>query len=161
MIHRKDAAQPEILSGWKDIAKFLGRGVRTVQRYEREMGLPIHRPVGHPHGAVYATKAELDDWVAAGPTRVDLVAKRLHGRTNKIGADFLQADSEIALTFSGIALQTSDREMRKRRTQIARKAYETIMRLREKINFNEAERDRLDANLQRLKSELQRLGESF
>jgi len=110
---------------------------------------------------VFATKAELDDWVAAGPTRVDLVAKRLHGRTNKIGADFLQADSEIALTFSGIALQTSDREMRKRRTQIARKAYETIMRLREKINFNEAERDRLDANLQRLKSELQKLGESF
>jgi hypothetical protein len=35
------------------------------------------------------------------------------------------------------------------------------MRLRENINFKEAERDRLDANLQRLKSELQRLGESF
>jgi hypothetical protein len=113
MIHRKDAARPEILSGWKDIAKFLGRGVRTVQRYEREMGLPIHRPVGHPFGGVFAAKAELDAWVAAGPTRLDLQTKRLHGRTNKVGADFLQIDSEIALTFSaGIA----DERPRKKKT---------------------------------------------
>ena len=125
------------------------------------MGLPIRRPVAHPLGGVFATKAELDDWVAAGPTRLDLRTKRLHGRTSKVGADFLQVDSEIALTFSGIALRTSDPEKRSRTTQAARKAYETIMRLRKNINLNEGERDQLDANLQRLKNELQRLGESF
>jgi len=37
----------EILSGWKEIACHLGRGVRTVQRYERELGLPIRRPLGN------------------------------------------------------------------------------------------------------------------
>ena len=32
--------QLEIFSGWKDIANYLGKGVRTIQRYERELGLP-------------------------------------------------------------------------------------------------------------------------
>jgi hypothetical protein len=31
------------LNGWEEIAAHLGRTVRTVQRWERELGLPIHR----------------------------------------------------------------------------------------------------------------------
>ena len=31
------------LDSWKEIAAYLGRGVRTVQRWEREEGLPVHR----------------------------------------------------------------------------------------------------------------------
>ena len=161
MSHSKNAGLPEILSGWKDIANYLGKGVRTVQRYERELGLPVHRPAGKYVGSVIVTKAELDRWVAAGPTRLDLAAKRLHGRTSRVGADFLRIDSEIALTFSGLALQTSDPEKKRRETRSARKAYDAISRLREKINLNEAESEKSDANLQRLKRELQRLGESF
>lgn len=57
--------QSRILSGWKDIAKHLGQGVRTVQRYERELGLPIRRPGGKTTGSVLAVKAELDAWVAS------------------------------------------------------------------------------------------------
>ena len=53
--------------GWKDIAAYLGKGVRTVQRYERELGLPIRRPAGKSTGSVMATKAELDGWVVASP----------------------------------------------------------------------------------------------
>jgi hypothetical protein len=59
----------EILSGWKDIARHLGKGVRSVQRYERELGLPIRRPSGKIRGSVIATKAELDAWVLASPIR--------------------------------------------------------------------------------------------
>jgi hypothetical protein len=59
----------EVLSGWKDIATYLGKGVRTVQRYEQQFGLPIHRPAGKPEGSVLATKAELDAWIAATPVR--------------------------------------------------------------------------------------------
>jgi hypothetical protein len=58
-----------ILSGWKDIANYLGKGVRTVQRYERELRLPVRRPAGRVRGSVVATKAELDAWVAASPIR--------------------------------------------------------------------------------------------
>jgi hypothetical protein len=38
---QKSTPHLEILSGWKDIANHLGMGVRTVQRYERELGLPV------------------------------------------------------------------------------------------------------------------------
>ena|SRR5215831_2413812 len=63
---RGKATRVELLNGWKEIANCLGRGVRTVQRYERELGLPVHRPAIH---SVIARKAELDDWVAASPIR--------------------------------------------------------------------------------------------
>src|SRR5215471_18609751 len=58
---------PAIISGWKSIANYLGKGVRTVQRYERELRLPVRRPAGKSTGSVVATKAELDAWVMASP----------------------------------------------------------------------------------------------
>lgn len=66
---RQTAAQLEILSGWKEIANYLRKGVRTVQRYECELGLPIRRPSGKSVGSVFATKAEIDAWVSARPIR--------------------------------------------------------------------------------------------
>jgi len=60
---------PQFLSGWKEIANYLGKGVRTVQRYERQLGLPVRRPAGKPWGSVVATRAELDGWVKASPIR--------------------------------------------------------------------------------------------
>jgi hypothetical protein len=65
----KRVEPPKIVAGWKDIGTYLGKGVRTVQRYERELGLPVRRPAGKSHGAVIATRAELDAWVAASPVR--------------------------------------------------------------------------------------------
>jgi hypothetical protein len=61
--------QSQFLSGWKEIANYLGKGVRTVQRYERELGLPVRRPAGKSTGSVVATRVELDAWVAASPIR--------------------------------------------------------------------------------------------
>ena len=50
------------LDSWKEIANFLGRGIRTVQRWEREEGLPVHR-LGHDkRGTVYAKRDELAAW---------------------------------------------------------------------------------------------------
>ncbi len=63
------ATKPQILSGWKEIAVYLGKGVRTLQRYERELALPVRRPAGRPRAAVLATKQELDAWVTASPIR--------------------------------------------------------------------------------------------
>lgn len=52
------------LSGWKEIALHLHRSVRSVQRWERELGLPVKR-VKTPHGhVIYADKQELDAWMA-------------------------------------------------------------------------------------------------
>jgi hypothetical protein len=29
------------LTSWKEIGQYLGKGVRTVQRWEQQMGLPV------------------------------------------------------------------------------------------------------------------------
>jgi hypothetical protein len=50
------------LDSWKDIAHYLNRSVRTVQRWERLEAMPVHR---HCHGtgdSVYAYKQEVDAW---------------------------------------------------------------------------------------------------
>jgi hypothetical protein len=67
--HSRKSESPQFLSGWKEIASYLAKGVRTVQRYERQMGLPIRRPAGASSGSVLAVKAELDGWVQASPIR--------------------------------------------------------------------------------------------
>jgi len=69
---RAETKAHEIVSGWKEIANYMGKGVRTVQRYERLLGLPVRRPAGKPWGSVVATKAEIDAWVAASPIREGL-----------------------------------------------------------------------------------------
>ena len=51
-----------VLGSWKEIANYLGKGVRTVQRWERCSALPIHRPSGTSKGVVLAFPAELDKW---------------------------------------------------------------------------------------------------
>ncbi|MFN2386885.1 MAG: hypothetical protein ABR576_11490 [Thermoanaerobaculia bacterium] len=49
---------------WKEIAAHLGRRVRTVQRWEKEEGLPVHRLPHRRRGTVYAWPQELDAWWA-------------------------------------------------------------------------------------------------
>ena len=106
------AIRPAILNGWKEIASHLGKGIRTVQRYDRELRLPVHRPGGKTGGAVMSTKAELDAWVAATPIREacrasqtqDLTPtladlKRHLGRMRKLGSEMeeLRAATSAAL----------------------------------------------------------------
>ncbi len=58
--------QAERLDSWKAIARHLGRDVRSVQRWERDRGLPIHRVPGARGGAVFAFRGELDHWLRSG-----------------------------------------------------------------------------------------------
>src|SRR4051812_12523698 len=50
------------LDSWKEIAAYLGRGIRTVQRWEREEGLPVHRLAHEKRGSIYARRGELAAW---------------------------------------------------------------------------------------------------
>jgi hypothetical protein len=155
------AAETHILNGWKEIANYLGKGVRTVQRYEREQRLPIYRPARKSRGSVTAIKAELDRWVKAIPVQSDDRTTRLRAQSNALGAQFLQIDAEFALTLSNMAFKTSSSEQRERQSAAARKAYDSIMRLSYNLDLNETEKEKLDVKLRRLKSELQNLGERF
>ena len=62
------------LESWKDIARYLGRGERTVRRWEEDEGLPVHRLTHARRGSVYAFTKELDQW---RDSRRDLVYPRV------------------------------------------------------------------------------------
>src|ERR1039458_5735522 len=51
------------LDCWKEIASYLGKGERTVKRWETDRGLPIHRVPGGGRASVYAHTEELDEWM--------------------------------------------------------------------------------------------------
>ena len=65
------AASIEILNSWKEIASYLNRGVRTVQRWEAELGMPVRRPRGKGRSAVIAIRSELECWIKSCPTETD------------------------------------------------------------------------------------------
>jgi hypothetical protein len=68
-----------VLSSWKDIARYMGKGVRTVQRWEHHLGLPVRRPNGASHkSAVLLDRNDLDTWLA---TRFSA-----RGATRELGA---------------------------------------------------------------------------
>ena len=54
----------ERLESWKEIASYLRRDKRTVQRWEKEYGLPVHRLQLNSGSTVYAYTSELDAWYA-------------------------------------------------------------------------------------------------
>ena len=59
------------LESWKEIASYLKRGVTTVQRWEREEGLPVHRHQHDALGSVYALKPEIERWRVERTTAAD------------------------------------------------------------------------------------------
>ncbi len=99
-----EAAPPDArLDSWKEIATYLGREIRTVQRWEKSEGLPVHRLMHAERGRVYAFTAELDAWrvsrrellesQASGnsfangepiPTTRELPRSRPHSRTHRV-----------------------------------------------------------------------------
>jgi hypothetical protein len=50
------------LNSWKEIAAYLQKDVRTVQRWEKNEGLPVHRKPHNKLSSVYAYESELDGW---------------------------------------------------------------------------------------------------
>lgn len=69
------------LDSWKEIASYLKRSVRTVRRWERKEGLPVHRHLHGKQGTLYAFQGEIDAW--------------LKGRTQEPGASRLAGLSGV------------------------------------------------------------------
>ncbi|MCG6989485.1 MAG: hypothetical protein LJF06_15080 [Gemmatimonadetes bacterium] len=53
----------ERLNSWKAIAVYLGREVRTVQRWAKDRDLPVHHVPGGARPRVFALKSEIDAWL--------------------------------------------------------------------------------------------------
>src|ERR1700688_5181959 len=50
------------LDSWKEIAAYLQRQTKTVRRWEREEGLPVHRHSHERRSSVYAYPSEIEAW---------------------------------------------------------------------------------------------------
>jgi hypothetical protein len=89
-------ADVEVLVGWKEIADYLRKGVRTVQRYERDLGLPVRRPLGHSTSSVLATKTELDLWVTDSPLNERFALSRSDASTSNNILSFRRSLAKMA-----------------------------------------------------------------
>ena len=65
----------ELLNSWKEIAAYLQHGVRTLQRWERELDLPVRRPHERRRSPVMAFKSELYHWLSQ--TRVSTLSSQI------------------------------------------------------------------------------------
>ncbi len=62
---KRDSSGAEArLGSWKEIANYLQRDVRTVIRWEKSEGLPVHRHRHLSRSSVYAYPSELEAWRA-------------------------------------------------------------------------------------------------
>jgi hypothetical protein len=77
-----------------------------------------------------------------------------------VGVALLKTELSIGLNFSGIALQSGNPEKAARNTANARKAYDTALRLRDKLILTAEEKSETDAGLAKLKADLEKLGEN-
>jgi len=96
---------------------------------------------------------------APRPTFDELLAGR--EEANRVNTNFLKVDADTALTFTDIALSTEDPVKKRRNVRSARKAYDTVMRLIEKVDLSDSDGRILGAKLLTLKARLEALGEIF
>jgi hypothetical protein len=50
---------------WKEVARYLGKSIRTLQRWERDLIPSTRRTYGKSRSGSFAVSAELDSWAQA------------------------------------------------------------------------------------------------
>jgi TolB-like protein/Flp pilus assembly protein TadD len=66
----QDRPANDRLDSWKEIAAYLKKEVRTVQRWEKNLGLPVRRLAQGKLGTVFAYKSDLDAWWQASQSKI-------------------------------------------------------------------------------------------
>jgi len=125
-IQESPAPNDTVLNSWKEIAQYMGRAVRTVQRWERTLRLPVRRPHGKQRSAVLALKSDIDLWLQRQPsgravhTREALESMRnaahtLHQNMLTLVAKNERLQHELARTLAlSIALEKNHRRSGKK-----------------------------------------------
>ena len=74
------------LESWKEIAAYLRRDIKTVQRWEHREGLPVRRHVHDRQASVFALRSEIERWRLDRGRRV-LAGDGASGANGNNGAD--------------------------------------------------------------------------
>ena len=88
------------LESWGEIAAYLHREIRTVQRWERYQGLPVRRLQIGKLGTVYAYRSELDKWFRERQPKPENTEENIENATN----------GEIVATVKAAAADTDHQE---------------------------------------------------
>jgi len=121
------------LNSWKEIAQYLDRGIRTIQRWERGLGLPVHRIGKGKRSPVFATASELNFWLSTivvdrSTKPLQLVPAGIHGSGNPR----IQNLRQSCLTMRNLSHTMAENCARQRRQ--ATIAKEQMLKLRSRIN---------------------------
>ncbi len=127
--------QQEVLSGWKEIARYLDLGVRTVQRYERELHLPIRRLSGNRRSAVIAAKSDLDSWVKLSATSQELALRKTQIIQEYLSSEMVKGLRERA------QLQAQMTALRTELKASVREVRESILKVREQMKETRRRQD--------------------
>jgi hypothetical protein len=88
----------QILNGWKEISNYIKRSVRTVQRWEARLDLPVYRPALKDRSAVVAFSDELDRWISrASPDAAEQSAVLPGNESHNVGHRSLESMNTMLL----------------------------------------------------------------
>lgn len=107
------------LDSWGEIANYLRRDIRTVKRWEKEKGLPVHRLPGGKRQVVFAYRDEIDLWASSseGNNRPPVPdACPIAGQNEPLAQEAAvlekvqqsHSDSPASFTDSSISVEVSD-----------------------------------------------------
>ena len=84
-----------------------------------------------------------------------------YSNLNQSGVAFVLTDLDLALTFMDVADASQIEETIRRNHRNARTAYDTVLRLLEKLTPNADQRQAIDEKIASLKTRLQAVGQQF
>lgn len=73
------------LDSWKEIADYLRRDIRTVTRWEKEKGLPVHTLPGGKRRTVCAYKHEIEAWLGNSASELEVADELPAGALERLG----------------------------------------------------------------------------
>jgi hypothetical protein len=108
-----------LLNSWKEVASYLGRGVRTVQRWEK-LGLPVRRLGAGPRSPVVANARDLDRWLLAA--------------ASVQGTDFRQTSAHLVIRGGlGESIEQA-RRLRNEMNELRQSNWATVLRLTDSLS---------------------------
>lgn len=103
--HGKKVKEEEILDSWKVISQYLDRDIRTCARWEKKLGLPIHRfDNSSSRSKVFAYKSEIDQWLKERAIKIEL-EKRSLWENKRLIAGLISLSAFLFVIFSFIFLR--------------------------------------------------------
>ena len=87
-----------ILDGWKEIAEYVGKSIRTIQRWEKENGFPIRRVKSKR--SVFAYPEEIDKWLSnKKEEKQEQQKQEIEKKEEKVGIEKTDSENSNKINF--------------------------------------------------------------